>query len=807
MAPGGRDNARRGWRTGSPDRLNSLLAAGSWDPANMFGQRRPAPAPLPAPAAARPPAAALPAASAASAGGFVAPAWCVVPKQPNTSRLVAMRGDEIMETIPINRQHCYVFGRSPEMDLTLEHPSISRRHAAVLHHRSGAIYLIDLGSAHGTFLEGQRIAAHDPVAWAEGKTVSFGASSRSHVLLVRADARPPARPPARAEARGVRMDLPAIAAAPTTMKSSAQPTHGQSAPGDRETQARVVATAAVATAAVATAAVATAAVATAAVGGATSGSAPYRCTGPGVGNAPTPSCQPLVQEGSVSVVASVGGAARVAPEPAAARRADVSREGSRDESPRPADGSSECREIQADEEGIFDALCEANTRENLFIPPLEEASIGMRGRQREGERDEKRDDKWDEKRREKSKHGRWNSKVLRVHFDTRAPEVRLFEPASPDPIADPEAHMGGYMAPPRSTETPAAAAAKRAAPGLSRATVEISYQPMPTHLQTERGLFGGLAEVIAPGGQATAGEQRADGGVEGGGGLEGGGPSPPSSPRAFPKERWARGGGIGSKAAAAARAARASTHLLIESFSHEFVTSFESHEESLTLRDGAGTPLVRLAWPSPSENPIGCRGISAVQYQEAASATWGSRGATRSGELAAAVRALRSPPAAADGTAEHAAWRGVSVVNMQARPLFVYAALQADHGEGAAASGGGAEGGGGGDGADVRVLSPWADVGADELPVSLTARGKSHTHFHPDVTRPFSPIDRAPFVCILTIRRSLGRQLSRACTIRGSPKLHRRGGGACPLLREQYVPPRGPQRDAREHLSCRPAAR
>ena len=35
-------------------------------------------------------------------------------------------------------------------DILLEHPTISRKHAALVHHRDGSVHLIDLGSAHGT---------------------------------------------------------------------------------------------------------------------------------------------------------------------------------------------------------------------------------------------------------------------------------------------------------------------------------------------------------------------------------------------------------------------------------------------------------------------------------------------------------------------------------------------------------------------------------------------------------------------------------------------------------------------------------
>eukprot|EP00908_Phaeocystis_cordata_P015872 Transcript_27072.p2 GENE.Transcript_27072~~Transcript_27072.p2 ORF type:complete len:228 (-),score=38.82 Transcript_27072:473-1156(-) len=217
--------SRSGWRTGSPDRLNQLLNNQSWDPSQMFGgARRPAPAPPPPQ-----PVEQAQSARAALGGrrpkgdghihvepipkptttvlGFSAPAWCVLPRQPCATRLAVHRGSELVEVVPLGLQASFVAGRSPDADVVLEHPSASRRHAAVLHHRSGAVYLLDLGSAHGTFLGGQRLPQHEPTLWADGVSCIFGASSRSYVLLLGSLSsapapRAPALPPSRAEREG-----------------------------------------------------------------------------------------------------------------------------------------------------------------------------------------------------------------------------------------------------------------------------------------------------------------------------------------------------------------------------------------------------------------------------------------------------------------------------------------------------------------------------------------------------------------------------------------------------------------------------
>eukprot|EP00965_Chrysotila_dentata_P189018 6173084-Pleurochrysis_carterae.AAC.1 len=58
-----------------------------------------------------------------------------------------------------------------------------------MHHRNGTVYAMDLGSAHGTFLNGRRLPPHEPSLWPDGAAVTFGASSRSFVLRMAGEPR------------------------------------------------------------------------------------------------------------------------------------------------------------------------------------------------------------------------------------------------------------------------------------------------------------------------------------------------------------------------------------------------------------------------------------------------------------------------------------------------------------------------------------------------------------------------------------------------------------------------------------------
>lgn len=75
------------------------------------------------------------------------------------------------------------FGRHPSCDVVVEHPSTSRLHA-VIQFKGGTTeaYVLDCGSAHGTFVNKRRVkpGAHAPVR--VGDQIKLGESSRTYVL-------------------------------------------------------------------------------------------------------------------------------------------------------------------------------------------------------------------------------------------------------------------------------------------------------------------------------------------------------------------------------------------------------------------------------------------------------------------------------------------------------------------------------------------------------------------------------------------------------------------------------------------------
>lgn len=80
-------------------------------------------------------------------------------------------------------------------DIPIDHPSCSKQHAALqfrlveFTRADGRVgrrvrpYVIDLGSANGTYVNGQRVEVQRYVELIEKDVVKFGFSSREYVLL------------------------------------------------------------------------------------------------------------------------------------------------------------------------------------------------------------------------------------------------------------------------------------------------------------------------------------------------------------------------------------------------------------------------------------------------------------------------------------------------------------------------------------------------------------------------------------------------------------------------------------------------
>jgi FHA domain len=62
-------------------------------------------------------------------------------------------------SVDLTARSSFRIGRSPQSDVQLNHGTSSRRHALLFHHANGSCYLVDCGSAHGTYVNGVRITS------------------------------------------------------------------------------------------------------------------------------------------------------------------------------------------------------------------------------------------------------------------------------------------------------------------------------------------------------------------------------------------------------------------------------------------------------------------------------------------------------------------------------------------------------------------------------------------------------------------------------------------------------------------------
>eukprot|EP00088_Acartia_fossae_P037306 TRINITY_DN3848_c0_g1_i2.p1 TRINITY_DN3848_c0_g1~~TRINITY_DN3848_c0_g1_i2.p1 ORF type:complete len:230 (+),score=51.64 TRINITY_DN3848_c0_g1_i2:115-804(+) len=111
-------------------------------------------------------------------------------------RFYVFKGEEVLPTLHVHRQSAFLMGRDRKVcDLPIDHPSCSKQHAVfqyrlVSKRRDDGSegnrvvpYIIDLGSANGTYLNNTRIEANRYYELKEKDVLKFGYSTREYVLL------------------------------------------------------------------------------------------------------------------------------------------------------------------------------------------------------------------------------------------------------------------------------------------------------------------------------------------------------------------------------------------------------------------------------------------------------------------------------------------------------------------------------------------------------------------------------------------------------------------------------------------------
>jgi predicted NAD-dependent protein-ADP-ribosyltransferase YbiA (DUF1768 family)/RNA recognition motif-containing protein len=100
---------------------------------------------------------------------------------PEINLTVKKNGENIDHIILKNRPF-YLFGNLSSNDLKLEHPSISRIHAAIICDKNNGVILLDLRSKSGTRLDGDLLQDHIPYKLKNGKKINFAMSTRDYYI-------------------------------------------------------------------------------------------------------------------------------------------------------------------------------------------------------------------------------------------------------------------------------------------------------------------------------------------------------------------------------------------------------------------------------------------------------------------------------------------------------------------------------------------------------------------------------------------------------------------------------------------------
>jgi pSer/pThr/pTyr-binding forkhead associated (FHA) protein len=73
-------------------------------------------------------------------------------------RFQILRNGSIVDTVVLEERPFWTFGRTPNCDVVMEHPSSSRLHAVLqFKAEDSTAFIYDCGSTHGTFLNKRQV--------------------------------------------------------------------------------------------------------------------------------------------------------------------------------------------------------------------------------------------------------------------------------------------------------------------------------------------------------------------------------------------------------------------------------------------------------------------------------------------------------------------------------------------------------------------------------------------------------------------------------------------------------------------------
>ncbi|KAL5200657.1 hypothetical protein ABZP36_021860 [Zizania latifolia] len=120
---------------------------------------------------------------------YAIPEWSAAPGHPFF--LEVLKDGTIVDKLDVSKKGAYMFGRIDLCDFVLEHPTISRFHAVLQFRNDESVFLYDLGSTHGSFINKTQIKKKIYVKIHVGDVIRFGQSSRLYIFQGPSELMPP----------------------------------------------------------------------------------------------------------------------------------------------------------------------------------------------------------------------------------------------------------------------------------------------------------------------------------------------------------------------------------------------------------------------------------------------------------------------------------------------------------------------------------------------------------------------------------------------------------------------------------------
>ncbi|KAJ1258986.1 hypothetical protein BS78_10G118400 [Paspalum vaginatum] len=120
---------------------------------------------------------------------YTIPEWSAAPSHPFS--LEVLKDGTIVGQLDVSKKGAYMFGRIDMCDFVLEHPTVSRFHAVLQFRNDGKVFLYDLGSTHGSFVNKSQVKKKLYTEIHVGDVIRFGQSSRLYIFQGPSELMPP----------------------------------------------------------------------------------------------------------------------------------------------------------------------------------------------------------------------------------------------------------------------------------------------------------------------------------------------------------------------------------------------------------------------------------------------------------------------------------------------------------------------------------------------------------------------------------------------------------------------------------------